>query len=791
MYRFTHSHTQSHAIMRIVRSNVCLFRMSCGMLRNDRFHLRRSASTSFIVGCDNQQGGRRDYGGSSGGGDYHRRDSSGGRGGSSSRYHDGGSSSYDKRGNDHHSSSVGSSGGGGANRDRMDNRSSSRGRGDRSREPMGPPRSVVPRSNNNRGPPIRTSMGSRGSAPMSTLRRGSTRGRLTSRFRNDGRRGMITSRMGSRRDVRPPMPRRRFPPTRGGRDGIGRITKRTIIESSRVSRKALIKRALAAAKELDDDQTTENEGEDDDEEEVEVKEEAMEGDDEEVQDEAREDEEEEEDDGDKTVKDEEEEEEDAEEGDKAEEDAEDKEEGDDKGDETKEGEDGEGDEKKEAPSTPKKTVKKVAAKPKGTPGSEKSTDKDGEKKRDTRINTKYSKSYIKLNCVQCHTKCITFKEYQNHLFRGLHRTAMRRIANKTRDKLIEMRTAQRAAQKEEDEKVDENSEQKSSYCLLCQLNFRQPKSVHQKSDGHKEMKRFLMPYCATCKIGFKSPMAYEAHRASLEHLKFKARIERYAKEETGEDGAEIDLENFTTVDEVGNVDEPTDSSKDNASTPKKGDSVGRPGSDDEDDTDDETVIGGEHVKKVEVQYCDLCNMYLPRREDPEKMLAMHCKTRSHLKLYIREREDKKLRERAERIHKKKLSDAKAKKDAKKEKETSVSEADTSVKQEATEKKAGEEGEGKDATTDDQMWEVVDNDIGDLLREVGGPGEDGEEEEDDEKASSERYDKFKHTEKNGLDQSNIHDSTGEEEVASTDKKAGSKKATNGDSSVADKEVKAEA
>lgn len=90
-----------------------------------------------------------------------------------------------------------------------------------------------------------------------------------------------------------------------------------------------------------------------------------------------------------------------------------------------------------------------------------------------------------------------------------------------------------------------------------------------------------------------------------------------------------------------------------------------------------------------------------------------------------------------------------------------------------------------------MWEVVDNDIGDLLREVGGPGEDGEEEEDDEKASSERYDKFKHTEKNGLDQSNIHDSTGEEEVASTDKKAGSKKATNGDSSVADKEVKAEA
>lgn len=590
---------------------------------------------------------------------------------------------------------------------------------------------------------------------------------------------MITSRMGIRRDPRTLPPRRRFPPIRGGRDGIGgRIVKRPITDS-RVSRKALIKRALAAAKELDDEQTTENEGEDDDEE-VDEEKDTNEGDDEDVHEEAKDDEEE--DDGDKTVKDEEEDDEDVE-GDKTV-DTEDKEEGDDNADETKEGDDGEGDEKTDTPSTPKKNVKKVAVKSKGTPASEKSGDKDGEKKKsDTKITTKYTKSYIKLNCVQCHTKCITFKEYQNHLFRGLHRAAMHRLADKTRDKLMEMRQVQRAAQKEEDEKVDESSEQKSSYCLLCQLNFRQPKSVHQQSDGHKEMKRFLMPFCATCKIGFKSPMAYEAHRASLEHLKFKARVERYAKEESGVDGAEIDLENFTTVDEVGNVDDPADSSKESLSTPKKSES-GRAGSDDEDDSDDGTVIGGEHVKLVEVQFCDLCNMFLSRREEPEKMLAMHCKTRSHLKLYIRQREDKKLRERAERIHKKKLSDAKAKKDAKKEKDASTSEADASEKHETVKK---EEGEGKDGTTDDQMWEVVDNDIGDLLREVGGPGEDGEEEEDDEKTSSERYDKFKHTEKNGLDQSSIHDAADEE----VDKKAGVKKATNGDANGADKEIKAEA
>ncbi|XP_058459040.1 ABC transporter F family member 4 [Malaya genurostris] len=739
------------------------------------------------------QGGRRDYStGGGGSGDYHRRDSSGGgRGGSSSRYHDSGSSSYDKRGNDHHSSAGG--GGGAGSRDRFDNRSSSRGRGissaDRSREPMGPPRSVGPRSSIGQRPPMRTSMGTRPMSSISTYRRGTMRGRINSHFRNDGRRGMVTSRFNNRRDLRGALPlRRRFTTIRqrdGGRIGIGKG-----IDTTRVSRKALIKRALEAAKDLDDDHTTENEGDDDDEDVDDDKDTTgAEG-----NDSKKELKEGEEDDGDKTEKEEEDEEED-DDADKKTEKGEDEKEGDEKADESKDGEDADG-EKKEGTVSPKKTVKKSVSKT-GEKADEKGVEK---KKKDTKITTKYrSSSYIKLICCHCSTNCVTFKEYHTHLFRGLHRAAMRRLAGKTRDKLMEMRQAQRVAQKEADQSTEDGGEQKSSYCVLCQLNFRQPKAVHQKSDGHKEMKRFLMPYCATCKIGFKSPMAYEAHRASLEHLKLKARYERYSnKEESGEDGdAELRLENFMTVDEVGNVDEPADCSKESTSTPKKSgltenSSTGRPGTDEEegdsDDVDEDTVIGSEHVKKVEVQYCDLCNMYLPRREDPEKVLRMHCKTRSHLRVYIRNREDKKLRERAERIHKKKLSDAKTKQDAKKD----ASEADTSETQDVkTEKKPGEEGANKDTTTDDQMWEVVDNDLGDLLREVSGPAEDGEEEEDDEKTSSERYDKFRHTEKNGLDK-NIHDNAVDEEDASNaDKKVGVKKATNGEANCADKEIKVEA
>lgn len=666
----------------------------------------------------------------------------------------------------------------------------------------GGPRSTLPPHLMRRGP---------GGGPPSSMR-----GRLTSRFRSDGRRGgILTSRFNTRREIMP-IRTRRFPPVRRDGIGSGRITKRTL-DTTGVSKKALIKRALAAAKELDDDDhTTENEGEEDDEEEdIDDDKDTTVADGEDSKQDLEDSEDELDEEGGKDASekaDKSQEGVDVEDGGDEEKDTSGTAEKADKSGEVVEGEEA-AEEKKDAPTTPKKVAAKKPVKVKTSPGSDDGGEK---KKKDTRITTKYrNSSYIKLSCCHCGTKCIHFKEYQNHLFRGLHKAAMRRLAGKTRDKLMEMRQKQRVAQKEEDEKVDADSEQKSSYCPLCQLNFRQPKAVHQKSDGHKEMKRFLMPYCATCKIGFKSPMAYEAHRCSLEHLKFKARVERYAAaaKEDEDAGTEIDLENFTTVDEVGNVDEPIDTGKDNASTPKKDDSTGRPGTDDDDDDesdgveDDTVIIGAEHVKKVEVQYCDLCNMYLPRRDDPEKMLKAHCKNRAHLRLYIRQREDKKLRMRAERIHKKKLTDAKAKKDTKKDKDTSVaSEADSSEKVSDTSKKtaAGEDAEKKE-DAEDQLWEVVDNDLGDLLREVSNPTEDAEEEEDEEKTSSERYDKFKHTEKNGVEPSTTADTHEDDDVvevtpASPEKKpapASAKKATNGTDAndgvgaAAEKEVKADA
>lgn len=44
-------------------------------------------------------------------------------------------------------------------------------------------------------------------------------------------------------------------------------------------------------------------------------------------------------------------------------------------------------------------------------------------------------------------------------------------------------------------------------------------------------------------------------------------------------------------------------------------------------------VGAEYIKRVEVQYCELCKVYLSRSENVERAIALHCSTRSHLKRY--------------------------------------------------------------------------------------------------------------------------------------------------------------
>uniref|UniRef100_A0A2M3Z239 U1-type domain-containing protein n=1 Tax=Anopheles braziliensis TaxID=58242 RepID=A0A2M3Z239_9DIPT len=750
---------------------------------------------------------------------------------------------------------------------------------------MGPPRSVVMRSTINNGsrtmmrPPMGSNyrplgMGSLGSTVGLHRRGTTTRGRI-SHYRSDGRRGMLNTRMiGSthhrRLDMRPPMSlhNRRYPSLRGRGDGRSRLsigTKRTY-DTTKVSRGLLIKRALQAAKDLDDDALSDNDDEEDE--------------DDEDDDAAEEDEDEP---TPKKVK-------------KAPKAASDEEEEDaddkdgaasgqaDSGESTKKKEDKDADttvstiaDGDESASAKKTLVKKKVI----TSGGEKTAaedrkssaadGEDSEKRQSRKITTKYRTStFIKLNCVHCNMNYVTFKEYQIHLYSRQHKLKMREVFDNCNARVLEMRAAQRNAQKDEDQKSEdgdgEGKTTRASFCIICKLNYRQPRATHQQSEAHKQMKKYLMPFCTVCRISCRSPIAYENHRVSLDHLKNKARVERYSakvNEDTDDDtqvdlGELVTLGNLTTVDEVGKVDElceatggTAESSAASGAAKKRREIRAESDDDDDDDEDDDDdngdelqmIIGEEHVKKVEVQYCELCNIYLPRRmESQEKALRDHCKKRSHLKLYIRYRNDKKLREKAERIHKKKLKGdkeaANAKKDdektntdtneggtksvataaknttvstsamasaaADKKNETTGSDSAAGATKDASTGKGNAEGSSATAGSaeggkntagtggaanssasqaedqSEEIWQVVDNDeLGDLLRGVAEVDED----DDDKETMLERYDKFRHTEKNGIEPAAAVVSGNDAADSAISKAAGSM-ATNGGGNAVD-------
>lgn len=78
----------------------------------------------------------------------------------------------------------------------------------------------------------------------------------------------------------------------------------------------------------------------------------------------------------------------------------------------------------------------------------------------------------------------------------------------------------------------------------------------------------------------------------------------------------------------------------------------------------EINVGNEHVKKIEVLYCELCRYYLPHLEDPDAALQKHCSTRNHLRAYLRYKENQSLKITAEMIHRRDHKEKHPKKDCK-------------------------------------------------------------------------------------------------------------------------------
>lgn len=298
---------------------------------------------------------------------------------------------------------------------------------------------------------------------------------------------------------------------------------------------------------------------------------------------------------------------------------------------------------------------------------------------------------------------------------------LQRVSLKLKHQLLKMRTAQRNAQRETDE--GEDSEARPAFCLLCRLNHRQSKTAHNASDGHKNMIRFQRPKCSICRIYFKAPFMYEQHRCSLEHIRNKSKSENLRTDDESDGDVERDLENFTTVDSVGDVDD-----EDAGDLAEKAAAAAQ-----EEEIEDEDVnIGVEHVQKVEVFYCDLCRYYFPQKagaDDMEERLKRHCQSRAHLRSYLQFKDDELLRQDAERLAKKKKPVKKAAAGDKKKEVKSAGGAEEKVKQEnGTEN--GKEGVTTPAGEGTEKEATVAEEGGAVKKAENGKSELGEDGEDE-------------------------------------------------------------
>lgn len=116
------------------------------------------------------------------------------------------------------------------------------------------------------------------------------------------------------------------------------------------------------------------------------------------------------------------------------------------------------------------------------------------------------------------------------------------------------------------------------------------------------------------------------------------------------------MENFLIVDSVGDVNGGELESDENISGAEIKTS---------DASHTEINVGNEHVKKIEVLYCELCRYYLPHLEDPDAALQKHCSTRNHLRAYLRHKEIQSLKITAQMIaHRRDHKEKHPKKDCK-------------------------------------------------------------------------------------------------------------------------------
>ena len=259
-----------------------------------------------------------------------------------------------------------------------------------------------------------------------------------------------------------------------------------------------------------------------------------------------------------------------------------------------------------------------------------------------------------------------------------------------------------------------------------------------------------MPTCVLCRINFRSPMLFENHICSLDHIKMEERVMKVRDREHHAE-KEVDMDSLLVLDSVGSADE---SESDEDAVDEK--SEGKEGEKKEKKKKAQINLGADYVKKVEVMYCELCAIYLPRTGEEDVALANHCRTRNHLQRYVRYKDDRALRKEAERIHRRDKAEQEARSKAQEvskevKSDCSSGTEKTPIKEEKseakTEKSSGSvsnsEALNDSVDLDDKIWADVDKGLDELLREV----EPGNKSSDDDDESG-RYDRFRYSDKKG-------------------------------------------
>lgn len=112
------------------------------------------------------------------------------------------------------------------------------------------------------------------------------------------------------------------------------------------------------------------------------------------------------------------------------------------------------------------------------------------------------------------------------------------------------------------------------------------------------------------------------------------------------------MNQFTTLDSVGDIDGGNGDEEELTTAANESQEI----NDIDEMGKQEITVGSEHVKKVERYYCELCRYYLPYQEEQESALKRHCITRTHLRSYLRYKEDQNLKKEAEKVHWKRMEE---------------------------------------------------------------------------------------------------------------------------------------